>query len=49
MGLLKAAGFEKSEEDGKLKFDGDASHTSLLASTALKLTQAEALYRQQNA
>jgi hypothetical protein len=46
--LLRAVGFEKSEEDGKLKFDGPANSTSLIASTALKLTQAEALYRQQN-
>jgi hypothetical protein len=46
--LLRAVGFEKSEEDGKLKFDGPATASSLIASTALKLTQAEALYRQQN-
>eukprot|EP01034_Spumella_vulgaris_P022401 gene22401-28523_t len=46
--LLRAVGFEKSEEDGKLKFDGPADSSSLIASTAVKLTQAEALYRQQN-
>eukprot|EP00428_Durinskia_dybowskii_P066835 CAMPEP_0170387838 /NCGR_PEP_ID=MMETSP0117_2-20130122/17769_1 /TAXON_ID=400756 /ORGANISM="Durinskia baltica, Strain CSIRO CS-38" /LENGTH=616 /DNA_ID=CAMNT_0010643729 /DNA_START=35 /DNA_END=1885 /DNA_ORIENTATION=+ len=48
--LLKAVGFQKGEgeDEGKLKFEGDAS-SSLLADTVEKLTNAEALYRQQNA
>lgn len=47
--LLKAVGFQKGEgeDEGKLKFDGDPT-SSLLRETVTKLTNAEALYRQQN-
>jgi hypothetical protein len=45
--LLKAVGFEKDESDGKLKYAGDAP-SALLSSAVQKLTQAEALYREQN-
>eukprot|EP01038_Epipyxis_sp_PR26KG_P010840 gene10840-14551_t len=41
--ILKAVGFEKNEEDGKLKFNGP-----LLDTAVAKLTEAEALYRRQN-
>ena len=45
--LLKAVGFEKSEEDGKLKFQGPAPN-EVLSYAVAQLTAAESLYRQQN-
>jgi hypothetical protein len=47
LALLKAVGFEKSEEEGKLQFKGDAP-SALLTETLAKLESAEALFRQQN-
>ena len=47
LALLKAVGFEKSEEEGKLHFKGDAA-SPLLTETLANLVNAEALFRQQN-
>lgn len=45
--LLKAVGFQKNEDDGKMKFEGELPN-ALLTETLQKLVTAEALYRQQN-
>lgn len=47
LSLLKAVGFEKNEEDGKLKYERTVPNDVLTYAVA-QLTAAEALYRQQN-
>ena len=46
--LLKALGFAKSEDDGKLKVDERAMNLSLFQSTMLKLELAEMRFRKMN-
>jgi hypothetical protein len=47
MVVFKALGFEKVEDEAKLKLEGEPD-VALFQSTAAKLTQAESTYRQMN-